>query len=1299
MQEDSTWNAFLASSPAAAPRDDVTGAVPSLGDLAEADELEDEDHPARSSIYALDYDNVTAAVPGLGAVLEEDEEEEGDNVVDMEMTVAIGGVSVEEQGNQEEEDDEIIINTAAAAATEEEHQQEEEAEEFFAAAAPAPIAAPAEDAPPVIEEGDVLPPATQDQQQQQQQQQQVENGVENAVQRQSSPTFTFSSGSGGGGGGTGGQQQQEGQANKWGFVPGDDDTMELDLEGHGRAMMGDRTYAGLYGDGVTGRTVLMGGGDGGDGEEEEETEVVESVNAVVKSPVAAAAVGAAAEEDEPAAQQPNWAMPAFLPPYLAGTAAATADGGDGNLALADHPALHHSPAFTNSSLNTMSTRRVSVDVRRASVTSRRASAMTGGSLFGGGGAGDTAATGGGVDNNNNTNTIASPGGGQQLSDVTEDLLADDDDDDLRDDAGGGGGDGNLLAGLQHQVRLLSKGGSPSNAPAVAAAAAASSELKRAQHHQQQQQHSSSRMILENDDDDEVEPSPDILSGDAAGGAAHAVKTPFSVGYADSSFNPATAALLRTGGTTDLLADTAEGATIAENDRTRGTNATHGTTRLLRMDATASSAIAAGAKMLLNGDDDVDDVDEDNVTAPIVSPTRSAHHKMTHSPPASALSSGSLGRHLQQHHQQQYPYQNHHPGLASVLRGSPAVMSHPTRRASVLHQIAAQTGGHVTPGTLQRHHQRMATHVTPGGGGGSIIINPSATGGHHGPYAAPPGSAIAARYPGSAVAQGRLSQGFTPSLAPPITFQDFAKIVEVQFLDNLRRGSSINYADLAPNPVPSTLADAYTLLCVTSPNLAELETAVHTLRSEASRLRASASELEVMLGGSNPPIFRHVQIASMEQLDAFRANVGLLKKVCRAKAVVLLKDVRCQMEDSKAGRLARAADGLKTDLGYVQEQARHTSGVAAAAEKFAEETRAQLALEAEARVVESERRRRVAAARAALEESRHANALRCQRLEEAVARGAELKRERHVLATEREQLHAAADEARSALAKLSSIVVAGGGGDPRAVLAQLQSVARLEACLGLKVEQSSAANGGGGGVVLSLRVGPIFRLRVAATPAGVRGTIEVVSESARERFNNSSSSSSAAVTGAAQRSLAAAVAGVSTGGGGGGSEAFFVDASGAPAAVQTTVAHLQRCSDLAAELRGVRAACRHLCEVTAAGGAGSSARGGVCLLYSGLDADVRFAVTLTPGPVYPLGALPVQTKIYFDGDGQVTAADVAAAVAQAPAGPGRIRAVCAELSDLVDKMAPKSASHLAYRTAFGNPLFGGSSGTAAAAAVV
>lgn len=42
------------------------------------------------------------------------------------------------------------------------------------------------------------------------------------------------------------------------------------------------------------------------------------------------------------------------------------------------------------------------------------------------------------------------------------------------------------------------------------------------------------------------------------------------------------------------------------------------------------------------------------------------------------------------------------------------------------------------------------------------------------------------------------------------------MAEVQFLDNLRRGASINYADLQPNPVPASLGEAYRLLSVIAP---------------------------------------------------------------------------------------------------------------------------------------------------------------------------------------------------------------------------------------------------------------------------------------------------------------------------------------------------------------------------------------------------------------------------------------------------------------------------------------------------
>jgi hypothetical protein len=49
---------------------------------------------------------------------------------------------------------------------------------------------------------------------------------------------------------------------------------------------------------------------------------------------------------------------------------------------------------------------------------------------------------------------------------------------------------------------------------------------------------------------------------------------------------------------------------------------------------------------------------------------------------------------------------------------------------------------------------------------------------------------------------------------PITFQDFLQIVDMQFLDHIRRGTSINMMDLAAGPVPQTLSEALELLAIT-----------------------------------------------------------------------------------------------------------------------------------------------------------------------------------------------------------------------------------------------------------------------------------------------------------------------------------------------------------------------------------------------------------------------------------------------------------------------------------------------------
>jgi hypothetical protein len=171
----------------------------------------------------------------------------------------------------------------------------------------------------------------------------------------------------------------------------------------------------------------------------------------------------------------------------------------------------------------------------------------------------------------------------------------------------------------------------------------------------------------------------------------------------------------------------------------------------------------------------------------------------------------------------------------------------------------------------------------------------------------------------------------------------------------------------------------------------------------------------------------------------------------------------------------------------------------------------------------------------------------------------------------------------------------------------------------------------------------------------------------------------AANGASLRSLAAAMAGCS--GPLGSTEAFFVDAAGAPAAVQASVAGLQRCMELAEELNGARLSCRHLVEAVAA------RSGGIRVLFSGIDSGTRFEVIFYPGHAYPLGPLLHDIVVWYDGHGHVSKNSIAAAVATVPPGPGRLRSVCAELSKLIEMAAPMPAGQAsAFVSKFGNPLF-------------
>ncbi|WPT12075.1 hypothetical protein PSENEW3n2_00003733 [Picochlorum sp. SENEW3] len=698
------------------------------------------------------------------------------------------------------------------------------------------------------------------------------------------------------------------QENKWGFMPGDDDTLDVDLKGHGRMFMGDKTYSKMYADNVTATSLAS-------------VEKSISLDGEVRGP---------------------------------------------EMGAGEHPALLQSPNYTDSSIGTVSTRRVSVDGRRMSVSSRRMSMAGNVHLKNVGGMNNTA-----------------------VVDDEEDLLA---------ESPGSmkAKSFDVLAGLKNRLSSVTK------------------------------------------------PSPRRKS---------LPLVPEDMEMPESSFH---------------------------------------------------------------------------------SPAGSGAHIMYKSPPPSA----TFGR------QRTSFYSN---------------------RDSI--------PGKGTPGSVSKSGMR-----TPVRANALIPVNnpPNST------SQAPPGSAIAARYPGSAVATGRLSQGFTPSRLAPITFQDFAKIVEVQFLDNLRRGASINYADLQPNPIPSNLKESYSLLCITAPNVAELETAINTLQSEITRLRSSASDLEVMLGQTNPAIFRHVQTASYEQLEALRGNVASLKKACRAKATALLKDVRCQMEESKHGRLCRAHDGLKSDLAWLQEVQRHAKGISNAASAFAAEKREYMARRRREIAAQMELKQRLLAARKAAEDRIRANQEREQQLMVIESSANNLDAEINQIKAEKVEVDAQINHMQRVL-KQASLASVHDDATAKDIHQKFRDVTLYEKCSGLQIYSCFI---GAKDLTCTLNVADVFLVDlVSAGSCPVTVTVKPMA-------NNRQRCHQLAMKFVSKEDVCS----------------FSCEPPALVCLMQTLVPQLQLAATAAKELHGIRSSCHNICEITPIPMDGSSEMA-VKVSFLALEARVQFSVIL------------------------------------------------------------------------------------------
>lgn len=211
---------------------EVTAVLPTLGALAEADEMEEGGGPAQqptagwahaaAAAADLTMGNITAALPGLGSLVEEDEED----AAGMDLTMPVGRVLENREVQQE---------ATAAAELAQPVQQSPASTAVLAAAAPIPAQLEAAEQgqqqaePEAPQDVQTLAPAA------------AEVPAAEVDPEAAAPVLATARRSTGrfslGGSSTdemaGVEAARALQLNKWGFAPGQEDTLDINLEMHG----------------------------------------------------------------------------------------------------------------------------------------------------------------------------------------------------------------------------------------------------------------------------------------------------------------------------------------------------------------------------------------------------------------------------------------------------------------------------------------------------------------------------------------------------------------------------------------------------------------------------------------------------------------------------------------------------------------------------------------------------------------------------------------------------------------------------------------------------------------------------------------------------------------------------------------------------------------------------------------------------------------------------------------------------------------------------------------------------------
>jgi len=190
----------------------------------------------------------------------------------------------------------------------------------------------------------------------------------------------------------------------------------------------------------------------------------------------------------------------------------------------------------------------------------------------------------------------------------------------------------------------------------------------------------------------------------------------------------------------------------------------------------------------------------------------------------------------------------------------------------------------------------------------------------------------------------------------VSFEQFVQEAEVQFLDHVRRGTSLG-APLREDEPPQTLQECYQILALTLSEITTVESAIAALQAEVKTRQEVVDQKEASVSKHNPAIFQKLQQArGVGELDDLRNDIHQLKRCCRQQTAQSWKEWRGKLERQMGGALASNVELLRTDELFLQASREHVGTLLEAVQQHAADLRAQeseLAAELEAAQVRQE----------------------------------------------------------------------------------------------------------------------------------------------------------------------------------------------------------------------------------------------------------------------------------------------------------------------------------------------------------